>query len=82
MTYAERFYLAALQVAPVEKCVHLADPEMNLFLKPAFANTVNFTKYINEFNEYAHGISKEPWWHQQAREVIESQYTENTGEKE
>ncbi len=72
MTYAERFYLAALVVAPVEKCAHLADPQMNVFLVEAFKNGVAFEQYLNEFVSYANGTAKEPYWHEQARQMIES----------
>ncbi len=72
MTFAERFYLAALTEVPAWKCVHLADPQMNVFLIEAYRSEEAFIKYFTDFVSFAKDGGTEPHWHSQARQIIEN----------
>jgi hypothetical protein len=72
LSYAARFFMMALvEMGNPVKCVHLADPQMNVFLVEAFRNRENCERFMSEFLNYAGG-GVEPNWHKQAREMIES----------
>lgn len=83
LSYSSRFFLLAL-VRCLEQdmrtgdsqaynaCALLADKQFDVFLAETFKSAEGVTQKIDELVDWVYRGKKEPSWHQQAREMIES----------